>query len=41
VECPSDIIDAIGGWKTFGVGQGHGSGYGLDVKYKWMNKIEI
>ena len=39
VECPSDIIDAIGGWKTFGVGQGYGSGYGLDVKYKWMNII--
>ena len=39
VECPSDIIDAIGGWKTFGVGQGYGSGYGLVVKYKWMNII--
>ena len=41
VECPSDIIDAIGGWKTFGVGQGYGSGYGLDVKYKWMNMIAL
>ena len=41
VECPSDIIDAIGGWKTFGVGQGYGSGYGLDVKYKWMNIIAL
>ena len=40
VECPSDIIDAIGGWKTFGVGQGYGSGYGLEVKYKWMKTIE-
>ncbi len=40
VECPSDIIDAIGGWKTFGVGQGYGSGYGLDVKYKWMRMVE-
>ena len=39
VECPSDIIDAIGGWKTFGVGQGYGSGYGLDVKYKWMRMV--
>ena len=41
VECPSDSIDAIGGWKTFGVGQGYGSGYGLDVKYKWMNLIAL
>ncbi len=39
VECPSDIIDAIGGWKTFGVGQGYGSGYGLNVKYKWMRMV--
>ena len=41
VECPLDIIDAIGGWKTFGVGQGYGSGYGLDVKYKWMIIIAL
>tara|TARA_A100000164_G_scaffold84740_1_gene72487 strand:- start:93 stop:680 length:588 start_codon:yes stop_codon:yes gene_type:complete len=41
VECPSDIIDAVGGWKTFRVGQGYGSGYGLDVKYKWMNIIAL
>ena len=41
VECPSDIIDAICGWKTFGVGQGYGSGYGLDVKYKWMRMVEF
>ncbi len=41
VECPSDIIDAIGGWKTFGVGQVYGSGYGLDVKYKWMRMVEF
>ena len=26
VECPSDIVDAIGGWKTSGVGHGYGNG---------------
>jgi integrase len=26
VECPSDIIDAIGGWTTTGVGQRYGTG---------------
>ena len=41
VECPSDIIDVIGGWKTFGIGQGYGSGYGLDIKYKWMRMVEF
>ena len=39
VECPSDIIDAIGGWKTSGVGQGYGNGYPLEVLGKWMDKI--
>ena len=41
VECPSDIIDQIGGWATTSVGQGYGEGYGLEVCAKWMKKIEI
>ncbi len=28
-ECPSEIIDQIGGWATTSVGQGYGSGYPL------------
>ena len=40
VECPSDIIDQIGGWATGSVGQGYGSGYGLEVCDKWMRKME-
>ena len=39
VECPSDIVDAIGGWKTNGVGHGYGNGYPLEVLEKWMNKL--
>jgi integrase len=39
VECPSDIIDKIGGWITAGVGQSYGEGYPLEVISKWMNKI--
>ena len=39
VECPSDIIDAIGGWTTSGVGQRYGLGQPLDVKAKWMHLI--
>ena len=38
VECPSDIVDAIGGWRTAGVGQGYGEGYSLEVLEKWMGK---
>ena len=39
VECPSDIVDAIGGWKTSGVGHGYGNGYPLDVLERWVDKI--
>ena len=41
VECPSDIVDSIGGWITAGVGQGYGKGYPLDVLNKWMLNISI
>lgn len=37
VECPSDIVDQIGGWQTEGVGHSYGRGYPLDVLAKWMN----
>ena len=39
VECPSDIVDSIGGWVTAGVGQGYGEGYSLGILHKWMLKI--
>jgi len=29
VQCPSDMIDQIGGWTTAGVGQSYGEGYDL------------
>ena len=41
VECPSDIVDAIGGWATSGIGQNYGTGYSLTIKNKWMKRIEV
>jgi integrase len=38
VECPSDIIDQIGGWLTQGVGASYGQGYNLAVMQKWLFK---
>ena len=38
VQCPSDIMDQIGGWTTAGVGQGYGSGYPIEVLQEWMIK---
>jgi hypothetical protein len=40
VECQSDIIDAIAGWTTTGIGHAYGNGYGVDVLAKWMQKTE-
>jgi len=40
VQCPSDIIDQLGGWKTPGVGQGYGEGYTCEVLNHWMAKID-
>ena len=40
VECPSDIIDQIGGWPSSTVGSSYGKGYELPLLAKWMKKIE-
>ena len=39
VQCPSDMIDQIGGWSTAGVGQTYGEGYSLDASSKWLKSI--
>ena len=41
VECPSDMIDQIGGWATEGVGQSYGKGYSIEVCLKWVNKLDV
>ena len=39
VQCPSDMIDQIGGWATAGVGQGYGEGYDLTAMHSVMKRI--
>ena len=39
VQCPSDMIDQIGGWTTAGVGQNYGNGYEVSIKSNWMRAI--
>jgi len=39
VQCPSDMIDQIGGWSTAGVGQSYGEGYSLNVSSEWLKSI--
>ena len=39
IECPSEIIDQLGGWSLRSIGEGYGRGYGLEVLHKWISKI--
>jgi integrase len=42
VQCPSDIVDQIGGWSgNASVGQGYGQGYPLSVLTEWLEKISM
>ncbi len=36
VECPSDVIDQVGGWQSSSVGQSYGNGYALAILEKWL-----
>jgi integrase len=41
VQCPRDIIDAIGGWTVGSIGEKYGQGYTVDILHQWMSKIVI
>ena len=41
VECHSDLIDELGGWKSGGVGNTYGSGYTLEIKSRWLKLIAL
>ncbi|MDC0139143.1 integrase, partial [Planktomarina temperata] len=36
VECPSDVIDQIGGWLTHGVGSSYGEGHKIVTLYRFL-----
>ena len=39
VECPSDMIDVLGGWARKGVGENYGNGYDLRLCAAWLTKL--
>ena len=39
IECPSDIIDQLGGWSLRNVGQSYGKGYSIKILFKWLGLI--
>jgi integrase len=42
VECPMDMIDQIGGWKSVGgIGASYGRGYGLEQQKAWLEMVKV
>lgn len=41
VECPSDIIDQIGGWLTQGVGASYGEGHSVRVLDRYLTQTSL
>ena len=41
IECPSEIIDQLGGWSLRSVGQGYGRGFSLHHLSIWISKISL
>lgn len=40
VECPIELLDALGGWSTVqGAGRRYGSGYSLEQKREWLLRV--
>ena len=39
IQCPTEIIDACGGWSTDTVGSKYGNGYPIEVLHEWMQKM--
>jgi len=39
IECPSEIIDQLGGWSLKSVGQGYGKGYQVEILARWISKL--
>jgi len=40
VNCPSDMIDQIGGWSSGKVGEGYGDGYSIEMSVRWLLQIK-
>ena len=41
VNCPSDMIDQIGGWTKKSIGEGYGEGYRLEKTYIEVDKVTL
>lgn len=39
VECPSDVIDQVGGWLTQGVGNSYGNGHPIETLSNYITQM--
>jgi len=39
VNCPTEMIDQIGGWSRETIGQGYGEGYDLIIMNEYLVKV--
>ena len=39
VQCPSEMVDQIGGWSKRSVGEGYGEGYSISQKFGYMDYV--
>jgi hypothetical protein len=39
IECPTDVIDAIGGWTAEGIGLQYGQGHSLTIMHQWIERL--
>ena len=40
VDCPTEVIDQLGGWSSSTIGSKYGKGYSLAKLHEWLLKIE-
>ena len=38
-NCPSEMIDQLGGWSKQNIGNNYGLGYKMNVVYKYLLKL--
>jgi len=41
VQCPSEVIDQIGGWSSGKIGEGYGVGYTLNQESTFLQKVKL
>lgn len=40
-QCPSDLIDQIGGWSSGKIGEGYGEGFKLDTTRSYLEVLNL